>query len=63
MLEHFKYLYPSPKVITNWKGDTFEIDYLYVMQEMFNMAHLHRWEDDFVNVEDVVKNLGVIHDR
>lgn len=59
MLEHFKYLYPSPKVITNWKGDTFEIDYLYVMQEMFNMAHLHRWEDDFVNVEDVVKNLGV----
>lgn len=59
MILHFKKLYPEPKIITNWRGDTFQIDWLYVMQEMFNMAHLHRWDGDFVKVEDVIKKLGV----
>jgi len=59
MKEHFMYLYPEPKVITNWKGDTFEIDWLYVMQEMFNMAHLHRWDNDFIDVKTVMNKLRV----
>lgn len=59
MKEHFQYLYPEPKEITNWKGDTFTIDWLYVMQEMFLMAHLQRWEDDKIDVKQVFKKLGV----
>jgi hypothetical protein len=59
MKEHFQYLYPEPKVITNWKGDTFEIYWLYVMQEMFNMAHLQRWEDDRIDVKETFEKLGV----
>lgn len=59
MSEHFKYLYPEPKTITNWKNDTFEIDWLYVMQEMFNMAHLHRWDNDFIDVKNILVNYGV----
>lgn len=59
MKEHFQYLYPEPKVITNWKGDTFEIDWFYVMQEMMNLAHLQRWEDDRVDLRLVYSSLGV----
>jgi len=59
MKEHFMYLYPEPKVITNWKGDTFEIDWLYVMQEMFYLAHLERWEGDRIDVRKCFKNLGI----
>lgn len=59
MKEHFQYLYPEPKVITNWRGDTFEIDWFYVLQECFNMAHLQRWEDDRVDLKSVYASLGV----
>ena len=57
--EHFKYMSPEPKTITNWKGDTFEIDWLYVLQEMFSMAHMERWEGDRVDVRNTFKNLGI----
>lgn len=59
MVRHFKYLYPEPKAITNWRGDTFKIDWLYVMQEMFDMAHLQRWPGDRINVREVMNKLGV----
>lgn len=59
MKEHFQHLYPAPKVITNWKGDTFEIDWLYVMQEMFDMAHLQRWDEDRIDVRKAFEKLGV----
>lgn len=59
MKDHFLDLYPEPKIITNWRGDTFKIDWLYVLQEMFLMAHLHRWKDDFVNVRNIYINYGV----
>lgn len=58
-LDIFKTLYPEPKVIIGWRGDQFEIDALYVFQEMMNLAHLHRWQDDFVNVKEVMDKLGV----
>lgn len=56
---HFLSLYPEPKEVTNWKGDTFTIDWLYVMQEMFDMAHMQRWDNDRVVVRDVMERLGV----
>lgn len=59
MKEHFLWLYPEPKEVTNWKGDTFVIDWLYVMQECFDMAHLQRWKDDRVDIKQVFEKLGV----
>lgn len=59
MVKIFKYLYPIPKTITGWRGNDIEIDWLYVMQEMTDMAHLHRKENDWLNVRDILNNLGV----
>lgn len=58
--EHFMYLYPAEKQIVNWRGDTLTIDWLYVLQECFNMAHLERWKGDRVNVKEVMIKLGVL---
>ncbi len=42
----YKTLYPSPKIITGWRGDEFEINWLYVLQENFNLAKMLRSEDE-----------------
>lgn len=55
----FKELYPEKKVVTGWRGDSFEIDWLYVMQEMFDMAHMLRWENDKVVIKSVLDKLNV----
>jgi len=59
MKEHFQFLYPEPKVITNWRKDTFEIDWLYVLQECFNMAHMLRFENDKVDIKQVFVKQGI----
>lgn len=56
----FKKLYPEPKTVIGWKGDSFDIDWLYVFQECFTMAHMHRWPSDFVNVKNVLNKLEVV---
>lgn len=58
--DHFLYLYPTEKQIVNWRGDTLMIDWMYVLQECFNMAHLERWEGDRINVKETMTKLGVI---
>lgn len=59
MASTFNHLYPEPKVVTGWRGSEIQIDSLYVFQEMMNMAHLHRWKGDFVNVKDVMTKLNI----
>lgn len=61
-LNVFKTLYPEPKMIKGWKGDEFEIDALYVFQEMMHMAHMHRWQDDFVDIRSVMDKMGIAYD-
>lgn len=56
----FKQLYPEPKGVRGWRGDVFGIDWLYVFQECFDMAHLHRKPSDFVNVKEVLDKLGIL---
>jgi len=58
-LQVFQKLYPEPKVVTGWRGDEIEIDALYVFQEMMDMAHMHRWEDDWVNVREVLDKMRI----
>ena len=57
--DSFQLLYPEPKIVTGWRGDEIEIDWLYVMQECFNMAHMLRFKDDFINVKITMLKLGV----
>lgn len=59
LVKAFKKLYPEPKEITNFRGDTFKIDWMYVMQEMVNMAHMLRFPGDKIVVKDVLDKLGV----
>lgn len=56
----FKNLYPEPKIVTGWRGDQIEIDWLYVFQECLNMCHMLRWEGDRVVVSDVLTKMGVL---
>ena len=61
-VEVFKKLYPEPKTVTGWRGDDIEIDWMYVMQEMFDLAHMQRWENDLVDIQKTLDNLGVKYD-
>lgn len=62
MVKHFKKLYPEPKTVQGCKGEV-QIDWLYVMQEMFHMAHLERWKGDRIDVCKTLKRLGVNYDN
>lgn len=59
MVEAYKKLYPSKKKVTGWRGDEIEIDWMYVMQENFTMAHMLRTPTDKVVVKDVLDKLKV----
>lgn len=60
MVHTFKHLYPEKKMVTGWRGNEIEIDWLYVFQEMFTMAHMQRTMDDkIVIVKDVLDRMGV----
>ena len=59
MLDTFKMLYPEPKKVIGWREEEIQIDFMYVFQEMVNMAHLHRWENDFIKVPDVLTKLQI----
>lgn len=62
MVHTFKYLYPEPKIVTGWRGDEFEIDHMYVFQEMINMAHMKRTEDEsLLDVKAICDRMGVAY--
>jgi 5'-3' exonuclease len=70
-------LYPEPSRVIGWRGyedpatlevlkpnaDDFaiDIDWLYVMQENFTMAHMLRWDGDKFEVKPLLEKLGVAH--
>jgi hypothetical protein len=54
----FKKLYPEPKVVKGCKGDV-EVSWMYVMQEMFNMAMMLRKIGDSINVKETLDKLKI----
>ena len=46
LVQGYKTLYPSAKVIKGWRGDDIEIDWLYMLDENFNLAKLLRTKDE-----------------
>ncbi len=64
LIRIFKKLYPVKKTVEGCKG-SIEIDYLYVMQECFDMAFMLRHSNqprDRVDVKAVLTKLGVDHE-
>lgn len=59
IVKHYKKLYPETLIITNWKGQEIEIDWLYALQEVTDMAHMQRWEGDRLDVRQTLSKLGV----
>lgn len=46
LVKGYKTLYPSAKIIHGWRGDEFEIDWLYMLNENFNLSKLLRTRDE-----------------
>jgi hypothetical protein len=62
MMNVFKKLYPEPKKVIGWRGDPIIINWLYCFQELMDMCHLHRWENDFINVVEVLSKMEINYD-
>lgn len=56
----FQHLYPEKIVVQGWRGDEFEINWLYVASEMWDMARMWRHEKDHVILPDVLKKFKII---
>ncbi len=60
LVQGYKMLYPEPKEINGWRGDKINIDWLYVMQENFDMAHmLRKLEGDRLDIRKLLSTLKV----
>lgn len=55
----FKKLYPEPKDVVGWRGDTIRIDWLYVIKEMYTLAKMLRWKGDYECITEVFDKYGV----
>lgn len=59
LVEGYKLLYPTPTEITGWRGDKFDIDWHYVAQENFTMAHMLRHATDKFVLKDALYKLEI----
>lgn len=55
----FQYLYPEEKTVLGWRNDPINITWDYVLNEMFVMARMLRFEGENLNAYDVMDKLGV----
>lgn len=58
--EVFQHLYPEPKVVKGWRGNEFEIDWKYVLNEQFQMARMLRFDGDNIHVDDVLNKMEIV---
>ncbi len=59
--EAFQLMYPETKTVVGWRGNEFEIDWKYVLNEMWSMAHmLRKPEGDYIVGTDVLRSLNVL---
>lgn len=59
VVEIFKTLYPEPKEVEGWRGNKFTIDWLYVLKEMWVMARMLRFDNDYLAIEEVLNGYEV----
>jgi hypothetical protein len=59
LVGHFKRLYPEDFLYKTWRGDLKLHDWLSVMQEMFDLVHMQRWEGDRIIVKDMLERMKI----
>lgn len=57
----FQQLYPNEKTVLGWRNDPINITWDYVLNEMFMMARMLRFEGENLNAYDVMDKLGVVY--
>lgn len=58
----FQYLYPEEKTVLGWRNDPINLTWDYVLNEMFVMARMLRFEGENLNAYDVMDKLGVSYE-
>lgn len=59
IVDFYKKMYPEPVTFTNFRGDELTVDWLYILQEITDLAHMLRWEGDRLVVKNILTNLEV----
>ena len=59
LVKGYKVLYESPCTVKGWRGEEIFIDWLYMLDENVQMAHMLREEGDFLDVKKLLNKLGV----
>lgn len=62
MKEVFQLLYPEPKIVIGWRNDPIEITWDYVLNEMFMMARMLKFEGENLNAYDVMDRMGISYE-
>lgn len=58
----FQYLYAEKKTVLGWRNDPIDITWDYVLNEMFMMARMLRFEGECLNAYNVMDRLGVAYE-
>jgi hypothetical protein len=61
LVDGYRNLYPEKKIVKGWRGDDIEIDWLYMLQENVDLAHMKRTVDDALNVSALLTKLKISH--
>lgn len=59
VLQQYLKWYPEAFEFTSWRGDVIQANWMYVLQEIWDMAHMQRWEGDRILVPEVLDKLGI----
>lgn len=59
IIRNMKRLYPEPKEVVGWRGDVIQIDWLYVMNEMLQMARMLRFEGDNLTAKELLDKVKI----
>lgn len=63
LVKVYKDLYPEPRVVTGWRGDQINVDWLYMASENWQMARMLRTIDELENkveLKDVLTRLEIV---
>jgi len=59
VVEAYKHLYTEPVTVEGWRGDAIEVDWRYMMNEIWDLARMRRWESDMVTADEVLEKYGI----
>lgn len=59
MKQVFQLLYPERKIVLGWRNEPIEVTWDYVLNEMFMMARMLKFEGESLNAYDVMDKMGV----